>query len=197
MADSDDRTYDDPSDILARIFDQELADLHVCKVARVERYDAATKRCDAQPIYKRIVVDDLGERTESEPLIPNVPVAWPGSGDLSLEFDIAKGAYVLLLFADHSLDRVADRTGQIDPLAQRDPGADRAHHLSDAVAYPIAGTKPLGKASSAAIHIKTGGIVRIGGDQPLVTKAEFMAHSHASNGAVPTDLITGTPKLRG
>lgn len=197
---ADQRTYDDPSDILDAIFRQELAGVHVCKVARVERYDAATGRCDAQPLYKRIVSDDLGERTEADPLIPNVPVMFPGSDELSITWPLKKGAFVLLVFTDHSLDRMAEKGGVIDPIATRDPGATRTHHISDAIAIPMAGKRALGAVTAPTIEIKTTGAVHIGGNQPLVTKADFDAHTHPAPGgatSAPTAPATGTAKLRG
>jgi hypothetical protein len=195
---SEQRTFDDPTAILDAILRQSAAGLCVLKIARVERYDAKRQRCDAQPLYRRVIADELGERTEQLPVCVDVPVAMPGCGGLSLQLPLAQGDTVLLVFADHSLDRMRGG-GVVDPKAARDPGAARSHHLSDAIAIPIAGA--LDGSAQPAIEIKRSGEVHVGGDQPLVTRAEFLEHTHPdpTSGVTGTPVITiaGTSKLRG
>ncbi len=208
MSSDDDRTFGDPSEILARIFDMELADVHVCKLGKVTSYNATTQRADVQPLYKAIVNDDLGERTETPAVLSNVPVVRWGCGAISISLPIAKGDFVLLVFADHSLDRVAtSKDGMVDPVATRDPGAARNHHLSDAIAIPIAGSKALGATTSPTIEIKRTGVVEIGGTAPvalqsaLQTLADHVATlpvGGAGSAPIPSPSMgTGTDKLRG
>lgn len=195
------RAFDDIGEVLDQILGQHADGMCVMKIGRVEAYDEATQRARVQPIYKRVIEDDLGERTEAEPVLPSVPVMFQGCGGISIALPLQRGDIVLLFFADHSLDRVG-KAKLVDPIATKDPGAERSHHASDAIAFPIAGTNALGAASSPrTIDIRRSGAVHIGGDQPLVTKAEFEAHVHATAAtgppSVPTVPISGTPKLRG
>ncbi len=105
--------------------------LHVALPARVESYDAATQTIFAKPLIRGLFTEEDGSLSQdSLPVIPNVPVVFPGAGGFRLTFPIAVGDNVLLVFADRSIDAFQSGGGETAP-------ADlRKHNLSDAIAIP-------------------------------------------------------------
>lgn len=189
------------SGVLDAVIGQALESIHVALPGRVETYDAAKQKASVQPLIKRTYEDDLGEHSELLPIITDVPVVFPGSGPYSITWPVAKGDTVMLIVASQSLDRWLVKGGVVDPFVQAG--------LNDAIAIPglrdFAHPVPSTGVSGSAMVISSPGEVRIGGTQPLVTRAEFMAHTHVYAAgpaagaitAVPTAIIVGTPKLRG
>jgi len=121
---------------LARVLDLAirgiLDDVRVSLPGRVVSYDKATQRADVQPLIKDGYPGEDGTRkTESLPVVPDVPVAFPGAGGYHETFPISKGDTVLLVFCSSSIARwkASGTTGEIDP------GDDRHHAIPDAIAY--------------------------------------------------------------
>lgn len=76
------------------------------------------------------------ETARMDPLLPNVPVKWPGAGKARLTFPLGRGDQGLLLFLDRPTDEwKSNATG---PVVAR---AKRWHDLADAVFEP--GLHPL------------------------------------------------------
>lgn len=118
-------------DVIQAALDARQAGVHVAMPARVTRYDSATQRVDAQPLVKQGYVSESGERVpERLPVVPGVPVAFPGSGKSRITWPVAVGDTVLLVFASCSLERWLAHGGEVDPVD------DRRSALSDAVAFP-------------------------------------------------------------
>jgi hypothetical protein len=116
--------------------------LHTAIVARIVRYDAATQKADCKPLIKQAYLDESGERqVQALPVIPSVPVFFPGGGGYRLTFPITAsdttGDTCLLVFSEASLDRWLTGTGR-----EVDPEIDHRHGLMDAVAF--VGLKPFG-----------------------------------------------------
>lgn len=107
------------------------ADLHVSIPAEVVRADLARGQVDVRPLVKEVLAAGDGARVAfSVPVIADVPIVWPGAGGYRLTFPVVAGDTVLLVFSDRSLDAWLTRGGEVDP------GDDRRHALSDAVAIP-------------------------------------------------------------
>lgn len=190
------------AEVLARAFDARLEDLHVGMPARVLTYDAATLKVSAQPLIRRGYLDELGARqTELLPVIPEVPVVFPGSGAVRIRFPIAVGDTVLLLFADRSLDRWLVRGGDVDPAD------DRNHSMTDAIAIP--GLLDFAHAANASpmIEFTNNGQIHAGGSDALAKQADLQAlrnHVNAlltggtGSAIVPAPSVgTGTTVLKG
>ncbi|MGN6108539.1 MAG: Gp138 family membrane-puncturing spike protein [Kofleriaceae bacterium] len=120
------------AEVLSGAIDTALQEVFVAMPGRVESFDAATQRASVQPLVRRAYYDAELDETVNErhPVIPDVPICFPGAGDWRLTFPIVKGDTVLLVFASCSLDRWLSRGGEVDPED------DRRHSLSDAVAIP-------------------------------------------------------------
>lgn len=126
-----------------------VADLHVALPGRIERFDPATMLADVKPmIADARTIDD--KRTPLPfPVIPNVPVQFPGGGGFRITFPVQPGDACVLIFSDRSLDLWVAKGGEVDPVD------DRRHALTDAIA--LLGVKdaahPWGNVSTDALTI--------------------------------------------
>lgn len=122
------------SEVLEGVRESAAADVRVCCVARVVRWDSSKPReCDVQPVHKRAYLNEDGDRTpEKQPVIPSVPVLYPGGGGFVITWPLQVGDEVLLVFSDDSLDKYLQVGGQSDI----DTEDDRRHHITDAICIP-------------------------------------------------------------
>lgn len=117
--------------VAGEVIDSRIADaleeVHVGMPGRVEKYDRASGRAQVQPLLKRGVQDETNtRRVERLPVVPNVPIVFPGV------FHVEPGDIVWLVFGDGALDTFLSGTG-----GETNPGDDRSHALTDAVALPV------------------------------------------------------------
>lgn len=179
--------------------------IRVALPASVQAYNAATQRCDVQPLIQDGYYDSTNTRIpERLPVITGVPVVFPGAGGFRVTFPVAVGDVVLLVFSSSSLDKwLAGNGAEVDPID------DRRHHITDAVAIPGLRAAPLGTAAPSTMSMgKDGGPtievsatdVQIGGSNALVTQAQFLNHTHATAGTgppTPPTAIVASPALIG
>lgn len=112
---------------LSVAIDTYMTTVHTAIPAEVDKYDHQKQIADVKPVLKRRFEDG----TELElPVIPNVPVAWPGSVDGSLTFPLNRGDTVLLVFSERSMDEWLAQGGVVSP------SDGRKFDLKDAVAIP-------------------------------------------------------------
>lgn len=112
-----------------------LKEVHTGMPAKVTRYDVTKQLCDAAPLIKTRFLDESGAAIVQElPVVTNIPVVFPGSGNFGLTFPVAVGDVVWLAFSESSLDKWKSQGGTVDPV---DP---RRHALADAVA--VVGLRP-------------------------------------------------------
>lgn len=156
--------------VIRRVFDLRLRDVHTALPAKVDSYDADKQTVDATPqvqLYTR--EEDGTDVAKPLPRITKCPVVFPGAGGFRLTFPIQQGDTVLLVFAESSIDLWLKNGDNADPKD------DRRHHLSDAIALPglNASTTPWSKASTSGLTIgKDGGpqivfrddVIELGGD---------------------------------
>lgn len=184
--------------LLDRVLAQGLEGLRVSLPGRVEAYDPATQKADVQPLVKRRVVDAAGvTQVERLPVVPSVPVMFPGAGPYSITFPIAVGDVVLLVFADASLDLWLARGGEVDPEDTR------AHAHTDAIAIP--GLRdfahPVTPAPPSSAMVLTAGEVRIGSStaaDPVALKSDLDALKAAYDAHIhpdPASGFTGVPTV--
>lgn len=105
-----------------------LAEVHTSIPAQIVSFDDATCLATVQPCLKRKYTVD--NELVDLPKIVNVPVVMPRGGGAVIMFDLQPGDYVLLVFAERSIDKWITSGGKVDP---KDP---RKHQLSDAFAIP-------------------------------------------------------------
>ncbi len=135
------------AEVVRRLVAARLVDLHTAIPGRIVKYDAGTQKADVKPLVKQAYLDEEGARqVDGLPVVPGVPVMFPGGGGYRLTFPVRAGDRdgdtCLLVFSQASLDRWLSGNG-----AEVDPEIDGAT-LSDAVA--ILGLKPFGAPLSSA-----------------------------------------------
>lgn len=115
-------------ELVSKMLDQALDDVHTALPARVERFDPTTLRGEVLPLIKRQVT----KNGEVEPLPPilDVPFWMPKAGPFVLRLPVRRGDVVLLVFSERALDYLL-----VDGQPQ-DPRLRRRHALDDAIAIP-------------------------------------------------------------
>ena len=189
----------DTKPTLAHVLDLAISgamdEVRVALPGRVTAYNSSTQRVDVQPLVKDgFEAEDGTRQTTRLPVIPDVPVVFPGSGAFRVTFPISVGDNILLVFSSSSIARWKASGGEVDP------GDDRHHQLSDAVAIPGLQASPATNASTTNMELHSTTLIVAGGNNPLVTKAEFDAHIHPAPGGAtspPSIPSVGTAKLRG
>lgn len=97
-------------------------------VGLVESYDPDSQIVTVQPaIMRRRESED---EAKPRPVLADVRIVFPGSGDYWVTFPISQGDPVLLLAPSRSLDNWLNSGGIVDP------DSDRIFDLSDAIAIP-------------------------------------------------------------
>mgnify|MGYP000154890473 FL=1 len=160
-------------DLLARFRESMVADLHTALPGKIVKYDESTQKADVQPLIKERYTDESGAQQSRElPVIPSVPVQFPGAGGYRITFPVAVGDTGLIMFAEASLDKWLVSGGTVDPADER------RHDLTDAVFLP--GLRDFGHALTSAptdratfgkddglqIHVD-GSKIRIGSNSPI------------------------------
>ena len=160
-------------DLLARFRESMVADLHTALPGKIVKYDESTQKADVQPLIKERYTDESGAQQSRElPVIPSVPVQFPGAGGYRITFPVAVGDTGLIMFAEASLDKWLVSGGTVNPADER------RHDLTDAVFLP--GLRDFGHALTSAptdratfgkddglqIHVD-GSKIRIGSNSPI------------------------------
>lgn len=130
-------------DLLARFRESMVADLHTALPGKIVKYDESTQKADVQPLIKERYTDESGAQQSRElPVIPSVPVQFPGAGGYRITFPVAVGDTGLIMFAEASLDKWLVSGGTVDPAEER------RHDLTDAIFLP--GLRDFGHALTSA-----------------------------------------------
>ena len=111
--------------IIQTAISSELKELHTCLPAIVTQVKG--QLIDCQPTIKR----NINGKLCNLPLLVNVPLRYIKTSIFSISVPIQLNDYVLVLFAERSIDTWLLKGGVQDPLDMR------KHHLSDAFAFPM------------------------------------------------------------
>ncbi len=126
-------------DIIRGALESALAEVHTCMPAEVVRVHAGEHQrqfVDVQPSLQRRAPNEDGEVVdETLPVVPMVPVGYMQGGGFFISVPLAPGDFVLLVFAERSLDQWLQtaRKGSQRAIAPGDVGT---HTLEGAVALP-------------------------------------------------------------
>jgi hypothetical protein len=97
----------------------------------VTSYDATKQLADVSPqVSEPFELEDGTVEQRRLPVVPSVPVMFPGASGFRITYPIEKGDTGLLIFCDRSIDAWLARGGHTAPTDAR------RHHLSDAVFVP-------------------------------------------------------------
>lgn len=187
--------------------DARLASVFTAMPAIVQSYDPASQSVDVQPAVRSRYEDETGSTVvEALPVIPLVPVVFPGGGGYRVTFPIQKGDQCLLVFANCSIDRWLRAGGVVDPQD------DRRHTINDAFAIFAArdfghalrnaptDRMSLGYDTGPTIEISQSSVLLGGNDasDPVARKSDlaalaatFNSHTHVvQNGTPPSPIGT-------
>lgn len=135
--------------IINRALASGMRDVYTMVPAKVVKYEAAKQRVNCQILIKSVTEGEDGSReVNSWPVVPGVPVQFPGAGPFRITCPISDGNLVIdgeqyaattgsLFFSFLSLDKWLSGTG-----GEVDPEIDHHHALTDAVFVP--GLRPFG-----------------------------------------------------
>lgn len=184
-----------PSQVAAmrRVLTHLLAGVFVARPGKVTAYDTAAQTVDVTPTLKQTLEKRDSLEVKEPALIKGVPVCFPRGGGYFVSFPIQPGDYVLLVFADRSLDRWLASGGIVDPIDLR------RHAAADAIAIPgvfpgpdalsdaLASGMVLGQDGGSQIVIKDSGEIHVGS----VNADDFVAKATETNSnfdAIVTEL---------
>lgn len=122
------------ADILKTAIDSYFSKIHTCIPGQIESFNALLNKASVKPLIKRKV----GKNILSLPVITEVPVQFPSSGNVGVVFPLNRGDGCLILFSEVSLENYLNSIGN-----EVEPGDDRTFSLSDAVCIP--GVSPFSK----------------------------------------------------
>lgn len=99
---------------------------------KIVKFDASRKSANIQPVVQNEFINERGETVkETYPELSDVPIYYPEGGGNVVTFPLQEGDFVLLVFAQRSVDKYLSGRGNIEP-----PISLRMHHISDAFAFP-------------------------------------------------------------
>jgi hypothetical protein len=171
--------------LLQRVIEATAEQINVCKPAIVVDYDKDTQTASVQAVFKNKYRDGS---IEDAPIIFSVPVVHPRAGKSFIHLPVKTGDYVLLIFADNSIEKWFSN-GQ-----SSFPDDLRKHHISDAFALPCGypASAPIGiennddvilKNQNLEMRIKPNGKVQVLNEnyEMLKTIDDFMTRSLAGD----------------
>ena len=185
-----------------------LGEVNTAIPARILSYDPATQSAEIQPLIKRRYKD--GQVIDRAP-ITGVPVVFPAAGGGIITFPVQEGDTVLAIFSQRSIDRWVRGDGE--PV---DPGDNRKHDISDAMAIPGLftlstalqsdpenviikfGDASISLTPSGAVQIEAPGGFSVNGDSTITgnldVSGDITATEVTASGVVLTDhRHTGSP----
>lgn len=121
------------ADVIARVMESRLVDLHTSMPGTVESFDAATQCADVRPALTRRIPGadpEDPDAHEALPVLPCVPVLYPGSSQFGIRWPLSKGDRGLLVFAERDIGRW--QAGGEDG----DPQVAGMHSLAAAIFIP-------------------------------------------------------------
>jgi hypothetical protein len=119
---------DDLSLLLRETIECYMTEVHTALPGVVKKYDPAARRADVQPSCKRKMP---GGKYLDFPVIPDVPVLFPGSKKYTLHFPLDEGDEVLLVASERGTDSWKAKGGK--GIEESDP---RRFDLQDCYAIP-------------------------------------------------------------
>lgn len=172
-----------------RLKDDTMFNLRCCIPCIVQSYNSENGTIECQPaIRERIINQNEEIEYRNIPLLINVPIAFPSSGNWQISFPISKGDECLVFFSDLSIDNFWLKGNVQNPIE------DRRHDLSDGIAIPcnLSLTKSrrtdekgiLISSENASILIEDGEITFTRGTDS-VTLTQILNHIHYL-GELPT-----------
>jgi hypothetical protein len=115
--------------LIREAIEDRLADVHTCILGKVQTVNG--KKADIViPIRRPVPVEDGSTTYEDMPVLPDVPIMWPGANGVDYPLDLTEGDDVMVYLSEVSTAEYED-TGTTS-----EPGDTARHSLSSAFAVP-------------------------------------------------------------
>lgn len=187
-----------PETVIRRAVAAALKYVRVALPGTITEYDPARLEATVQPaVYERVPTEDGTRATKRLPSIAHVPVHFMGGGGDRLTFPVKVGDTCEILFQSSSIDL------WLALGTEGDPGDDRHHHITDAVAYVGLSDFAHVKAAHPTATVLQAADLRLGADDasdPVVRRSdldafvsEYHQHTHPAPGgatSAPTSTFT-------
>lgn len=129
-----------------------LARIFSATPCRVVSYDPVTETAELAPCVRRPMPREDGTIVhEPLPILPNVPIAFPRGGGVSITFDLAPGDFVIALAMTYAIGQWRS-TGGVDS----DAGDVRTNHLAHCFGLPLSCIAPANLAPLPPGSLKLG-----------------------------------------
>lgn len=169
-----------------------LKEVHTCLPAVVEEVNHSTQLIKAQTTIKRKLKGELVDL----PVLVDVPIRYLRSNTFSFTFPIEVGDYVLLIFAERSIDTWLQNGGF------QNPSDIRKFSLSDAFAFPMMypNNDVIPNFDNTNLEIKTNSgstkiIIKASEDVEIITTGEVKADCNTAIVNATTKVDITTPKV--
>lgn len=172
------------AETMRRILETHADDLHVAFPGVVQSYNEERQEADILPGLRRYVRaqdEEAPDETEPVPVLPAVPVLWPGGGGAFFHagLEAGDGVLVIVCSTDPGAWRASNGERQVEPLTPTRSG------LSGAVAIPLYQTRSrsfspsgpsLGLDGNAAQIAFVPGQIQAGGAAPVARATNLDQH---------------------
>lgn len=136
---------DDPVEAQRAALDGRQAEIWTALPGIVQSFDPVAMTVTVQPAVAGRVTDETGKTSSvNMPLLPDVPVVFPGGGGFTLTFPVASGDECLVVFASRCIDAWWQSGGIGEPMEPR------MHDLSDG--FALVGVRSQPHRLSPAVH---------------------------------------------
>ena len=136
---------DDPVESQRAALDGRQAEIWTALPGIVQSFDPVVMTVTVQPAVAGRVTDETGKTSSvNMPLLPDVPVVFPGGGGFTLTFPVASGDECLVVFASRCIDAWWQSGGIGEPMEPR------MHDLSDG--FALVGVRSQPHRLSPAVH---------------------------------------------
>ena len=175
--------YPDDEEIHRTANDALQAQLWTALPGIIQSFNAAAMTVVVQPAIMGTMTDEHGVKSNvSLPVIPDVPVVFPGGGGFTLTFPIAAGDECWLSFGSRCIDFWWQNGGVQKPVDSR------MHDLSDAVAHVgiRSKAKAIGGISTSKTQLRS---------NDGATLVELDGAGHVVTVTAPTGIVLNSPSV--
>ena len=135
----------EPVEALRAALDGRQAEMWTALPGIVQSFDPAAMTVSVQPAVAGRISDEAGKAASVDlPILPDVPVVFPGGGGFALTFPVAAGDECLVVFASRCIDAWWQSGGVGEPMEPR------MHDLSDG--FALVGVRSQPHRLSPAVH---------------------------------------------
>lgn len=127
--------------------DNRLLDVHTCTVGKVQSVTGTPpKTADVQILCRRPVQNENDETVyENSPVLPAVPILWPGAHGIAYPLDLQPGDMGLILFTEDDTGDAWDQRSTVEPSNVERHGMTASYFL------PVAGVNAVPASDYAAL----------------------------------------------